>query len=85
MEAVADSAVEFKGELIQLDKSGDTRIEWNRSREIEVDAARRTFDSLREKGYMAYKLTGTGARGEVIREFDPSAEKIVMAPQMAGG
>jgi hypothetical protein len=74
-----------EGILAVLDKSGDTEVRWNRNREAEVEAARTTFDSLRAKGYMAYRMTASGSRGEVIREFDPTAERIILAPQMVGG
>lgn len=68
-----------------LDHTGDTKMEWNPAVQAEVDAAQATFDSLKAKGYLAYKLDRDGSRGEVLRSFDAQAERIVMNPQMQGG
>jgi hypothetical protein len=75
----------IRGELVVMDRSGDTKIIWDSSKPDEVDTARQTFDRLRKKGYMAYSVKKGGDKGEVIREFDPDAEKIILAPQMVGG
>lgn len=72
-------------ELIVLDHTGDTKIVWDSDRPVEVEEARATFDRLRKKGYMAYKVDKKGEKGEVIREFDPDAEKLILAPQTVGG
>lgn len=73
------------GVLIELNGTGDSRFMWSRSTPAEVDAARAQFDSLRAKGYLAYTVRGDGGKGEVIREFDPSLERIIMTPPLAGG
>jgi hypothetical protein len=52
---------------------------------IEVDAAKALFDSLKKKRYFAYTVKGDGGKGRVIHEFDPDAEKIIMALPMRGG
>ena len=75
----------MSGVLEVLDHTGDTKIEWNPRVQAEVDVAKSTFDSLKAKGYLAYKLDRNGERGEVIRSFDAQAERIVMNPQMQGG
>ena len=72
------------GELRQMDRTGDTRIKWNRNNDGEVAAARAHFDALKNKGYIAYKADGE-TKGEVIKEFDPSAREIIMAPPTRGG
>lgn len=72
-------------EMRVLDHTGDTKIEWNPRRGEETNAAREMFDKLKKRGYLAYKLKRDGTQGEVIREFDPSAERIVMSPAMQGG
>lgn len=64
---------------------GDNKIEWNADRPAEVEAARQMFDTMKAKRYMAYTLDESGHRGEVIREFDPNAERIIMQPQRVGG
>jgi len=64
---------------------GDNKIEWNADRQAEVDAARQMFDTMKRKGYLAYTLDESGHRGEILREFDPDAERIIMQPQRVGG
>jgi hypothetical protein len=73
------------GELRLMNKRGDTRVMWDPYRQDEVAAARKQFDELKKKGYLAYAVKKKGEAGEQIREFDPHAGKIIMAPPMAGG
>lgn len=73
------------GVLEAMDLTGDTKVHWDKGNPGEVEAARASFDVLQKKGYVAYKLNSDGSTGELIRSFDPSAERIVMRPQMAGG
>lgn len=73
------------GQLRVMDRQGDTRVMWDPSNNDEVAAARNTFDELKGKGHLAYKVDRKGEPGEVIRSFDPQAGKIIMAPPMAGG
>lgn len=73
------------GQLITLDHTGDTKIIWDASKPDEVTAVREQFDALRKKGYLAYKVDKKGEKGEVIRNFDAEAEKIILAPQTVGG
>jgi hypothetical protein len=73
------------GELCVLDKTGDTKLMWDSAVDDEVDAARRTFNDLKKKGYLAFSVTKKGDKGEVIKTFDPDAEKIIMAPPLVGG
>jgi hypothetical protein len=73
-----------RGTLIIMDGRGDTEVHWGIDNEAEVVAARSAFGDLRRRGYLAYRLRG-GRPGEVLREFDPEAEQIVMTPPMRGG
>lgn len=77
----------MKGQIsIMFPDKGDVKAEWDSDVATEVEAARATFNKLvTEKKYAAFKLKGSGAKGEQIRAFDPEAEKIVMIPPMAGG
>ncbi len=74
-----------------MGQPGDTRIEWNPNNPDEVAIARDAFNlavrSRREggKGYNAYRVGERGRPGEVVRQFDPQAEKLILAPPMAGG
>jgi hypothetical protein len=71
--------------LTILDDTGDTRIEWNSNNREEVELARKAFDAAKEKRYLAYRTRADGSKGEVLREFDSAAERIVMSPQLVGG
>jgi phage terminase large subunit-like protein len=75
------------GEMRVMGRSGDTRIIWNPRDVDEVAAAKRTFDDLvGGKGFLAFRVNKeSGNKGTQIREFDPQAEKLIIAPPMAGG
>lgn len=74
------------GVMHELDATGDQRVMWDRTVKDEVDAAQATFDALRKKGYLAYRAEGKkGEQGELIRSFDPAAERIIMVKPSAGG
>jgi hypothetical protein len=70
-----------------MDHTGDTRIMWDPRNKDEVDTAKAAFDAAKKKGMIAYKVDATTGEktGEVIREFDKKAGKIIMAPQLVGG
>lgn len=73
------------GTLNILDESGDSRIQWDRNDPQQVAAARARFDELRAQRYLAYKVNADGGQGEVITQFDPDAERIILHRQMVGG
>jgi hypothetical protein len=73
------------GEMCVMDESGDTKIIWDSKNADEVDNAREQFNRLLKKGFIAYTVAKNGKQGEIIREFDPEAEKIILSPPMAGG
>lgn len=73
------------GELAILDRTGDTKLIWNSDKPAEVDNARRTFDDLKKKGYLAYSVNREGDKGEVLKKFDPHAERIIMSAPVVGG
>lgn len=64
---------------------GDLKVIWDSDKLAEVEHARKTFNEFRGKGYLAYQVNKAGDKGEVIKEFDSSAEKIILAPRMMGG
>ena len=72
------------GQLSVMGREGDTRVTWDVDNFEEVKNARRTFDDLRKKGYWAYEVE-EGGKGNLITKFDPGVEKMILAPQMAGG
>lgn len=64
---------------------GDVKVIWNPDVPAEVESARAQFNTLRGKGYLAYSVGARGRRGEQIREFNPDAESIILAPPLVGG
>ena len=69
-----------------MDHTGDTKLVWDGDAGPEVEAARDMFNTLKEQGYLAYSVDpADGSKGEIIREFDPTAEAIIMSPQLQGG
>lgn len=83
LEAFSGENVSF---LIIPDKTGDTKIMWHKDNPDEVAIAKRSFDDLKAKGFMIYKVQDKdGARGEIMQEFDPNAERLVAIKPMMGG
>lgn len=78
-------AVATKHEMSILDETGDTKIVWDEDTPAEVESARNSFDTMKRKGYVAYRVNKKGDQGEVMDRFDPSAEKMILSPQMKGG
>jgi hypothetical protein len=75
-----------KGEMAIMGKEGDTKIIWDQNNNDEVENAKATFDRLKGKGYLAFKVVGKeGDKGEQMKDFDPKAERIIFAPQLRGG
>ena len=84
--ATAIEVPKGKNIIHTLDNSGDTRLMWSSDNEDEIKAARDLFRSLKAKQYTAYRAEGKeGKKGEVITEFDPEAERIIMVPRQVGG
>lgn len=73
------------GQMRVMGREGDVRIMWDPNRPDEVEHARRTFVDMRAKGYNAYSVRNEGQQGEVVREFDPQAARIILAMPMRGG
>jgi hypothetical protein len=64
---------------------GDTKLVWDADNAEEVKNAKRTFDDLRGKRFLAFSVKKDGSKGVQITAFDPDAEKIIMVPAMQGG
>lgn len=83
--------VTFTGVMNTLDGNGDTKLLWDKDVPEEVEAARKHFNRLTKPkskgglGYLAYTVEDGGGKGEHLREFDPEATRIILAPQTAGG
>jgi hypothetical protein len=86
MEAVVETPVaDSTHEMAVMNHTGDTKITWNENDPVSVAAARAAFDAAKKQGHAGYSVDKKGERGAVIREFDPGAEKIIMAPATVGG
>lgn len=87
MSAAVEEAIEGirDGVIMVLDGSGDSRFMWSKDNPDEIDAAKKTFKRLKDKGYDAFKVKSDGSKAEKINDFDPTAEKLIMAPRMVGG
>lgn len=72
-------------ELCVMDRTGDTRMQWDPADPAQVGKARARFDELKKKGYAAYTVNAKGNKGTVIDNFDPGAERIIMTLPMVGG
>lgn len=73
-------------EMRVLDASGDKKTQWDATNPDEVEAARKEFDFLvKEKKYLAYRVKKDGSAGERMKEFDPSAELMILQKQNQGG
>ena len=74
------------GEMAVMGRQGDLKVIWDHTKTDEVAAARKTFDEMRAKGYLAFSVKGRdGSKDEQITTFDPAAERIILAPPMRGG
>jgi hypothetical protein len=74
-----------KSTMAVMDETGDTKTLWDPRRPDEVEVARNTFNTLKGKGYMIYKVGADGEKGSVMHEFDPKAEKLIAVPAVVGG
>lgn len=72
---------------IQSALDGDTRLNWDSDDPVSTGIAKAAFDDAKAKGFWAYRVDkkGNAKQSEVIREFDPKAEAIILGPQLAGG
>ena len=73
------------GVLCLLNESGDTRVQWNRNNQGEVNAAKAEFNRLKAAGHLAYLVDSSGRKREVVDTFDPTAERLVLIPPSVGG
>ena len=62
----------------------EKKVTWNKSNPEEVEAARIKFDSLLQKGFMAF-IVGPKGDEKQIKQFDPDLETIFFAPILQGG
>lgn len=74
------------GTLAVMDRvKGDQTVSWDPNSPDEIEQAEATFDSLKAKGYLAYKVDKEGKKGEQLHKFEKTAERIILAPPLKGG
>ena len=69
---------------IVMDRTGDTRHEFNTTDALAVAKAERRFKQLTGAGFTAAVRTAEG-RSELVRNFDPTAEETLFFPRLQGG
>ena len=74
-----------RGKMHVIDRTGDTEIGWDSTKENEVKIAEGHFEALKKQGYMATRIYKDGKPGDTMTKFDARAEKIIMHPPMVGG
>lgn len=73
-------------ELRIMGRPGDTKVIWDKANADEVKTAKRAFDELVKKRFLAFSVKGkNGDKDQRIYEFDPDAEKVILVPPMQGG
>lgn len=72
-------------ELMVLDQSGDTRLQWDHRNHDQVEAAKKRFAELKKKGYASFRVNKNGSQGEQIDAFNPLDDRVVMLPPLVGG
>ena len=75
----------MKCEMVYLSTEGDTKHIWDSDNPDQVKAARRLYDELTEKNYVAFQVKKDGKKGEKMKKFDPDAEKMILVPMIEGG
>jgi hypothetical protein len=70
---------------IVMDRSGDTRHDFDPACSAEVMDAERRFRELTGMGFRAVSLGRNGEPGKLLRDFDATAEKTLFIPQLQGG
>ena len=69
---------------IVMDRTGDTRHEFDPRDSAALAEAERRFKELTGTGFTAAKRVGDG-ESEVLRSFDPTAEETIFIPRLKGG
>ena len=73
-------------ELRVLDpKAGDILTTWEPKDKESTSVARTNFDQARKQGLVPYKISRRTGNTELLHNFDPEADTIVMAPPVTGG
>lgn len=72
------------GTMKVMDPTGHTEVNWDSDDAASVGVARETYTRMTSQGYRAFRVEG-GTKGQRMSEFDPTAESMVLVPQLVGG
>lgn len=74
-------------EMRVMGLSGDEKITWDHGDDIQIKKARDKFAALLKQGYKAFvsKDIAGSKKGEEVKEFDATAERLILVPPMQGG
>jgi hypothetical protein len=71
---------------IVMDRSGDTRHEFDAEDAKAVARAESRFNELTGKGFRAVALgKGAGGSDRIVSKFDPNEQETLFIPQLQGG
>jgi len=70
---------------IVMDRTGDTRHEFDVADAKAVKLAEKRFRELTGKGFRAVAVSEDGSPGTLLRKFDPEVEQTLFIPQLQGG
>jgi hypothetical protein len=70
--------------LLVMDHTGHSEEAFDPNDILSLQEAERRFAELTARGFTAAKITGDG-KNPIVRQFDPTAEQIVMIPRLQGG
>lgn len=74
------------GVLRRMSGRGDTPIKWRVGNRTEEEIARAAFDKAKQRGWLAYRVDPDDhTKGIQMREFDPKAGEVILAPAPVGG
>jgi len=68
-----------------MDRSGDTRHEFDVADARAVTLAEKRFRDLTGAGFRAVALAKDGGPGRLLGRFDPEVEQTLFIPQLQGG
>jgi hypothetical protein len=71
-------------QMLIMDRTGHTTIKWSPKRVAEVEAARAKFAEMLGRGYQAFRMEPNG-EARRVKDFDATAEKTLLMPQLVGG
>jgi hypothetical protein len=69
---------------IVMDRTGDTRHEFDAGDRAAVEEAKRRFMELTDAGFTAAARIGAGEQ-RIIRRFDPAVKETLFHPRLVGG